>query len=137
MSGTKRDPPGPPTRDLMSRAGKIVSAGARKEAERKRAFARPSSAPRPRPYVELHAASAFSFLNGASLPEDLVDRAVELGLPAVALVDTNGVYGAPRFYKAAREAGLKALVGAEITLATSLRREPTDAALPHRKNAPP
>src|SRR3954468_12172149 len=65
-------------------------------------MARRSSPP---PYAELHAASAFSFLDGASLPEDLVDRAAALELPAVALVDANGVYAAPRFFKAAREAG--------------------------------
>src|SRR5882672_8684632 len=67
-------------------------------------------------YVELHAASAFSFLRGASLPEDLADRVAELGLPAAALVDVNGVYGAPRFYQAAKQAGVKALVGAEMVL---------------------
>jgi DNA polymerase III alpha subunit len=67
-------------------------------------------------YVELHAASAFSFLDGASAPEDLVDQAAELGLPAVALAGRNGVYGAPRLHKAAREAGLRALVGAEVVL---------------------
>ncbi len=70
-------------------------------------------------YAELRTASAFSFLDGSSPPEDLISRAAELGLPAVALADHNGVYGAPRFYRAAREAGIKALVGAEITL-TSL-----------------
>ncbi len=68
------------------------------------------------PYTELHAASAFSYLDGASLPEDLVEQAAALELPAMALVDANGVYGAPRFYKAASQAGLKALVGAEIAL---------------------
>jgi error-prone DNA polymerase len=68
------------------------------------------------PYAELHAASAFSFLNGTTLPEDLVQQAAALGLPAVALVDANGVYGAPRFYQAAKRAGLKALVGAEVAL---------------------
>ena len=80
---------------------------------------RPSGGPRhgPRPYAELRAASAFSFLDGSSLPEDLVAQAARLELPAVALVDTNGVYGAPRFYKAARAAGIKALVGCELTLA--------------------
>ncbi|MBK7978328.1 MAG: error-prone DNA polymerase [Deltaproteobacteria bacterium] len=72
-----------------------------------------------RGYPELHAASAFSFLDGASLPEDLVARAVELELPAVALVDTNGVYGAPRFYKAARAAGIQPFVGAEVALEES------------------
>jgi error-prone DNA polymerase len=68
-------------------------------------------------YVELHAASAFSFLEAASLPEALVDRAAELGYPAVALLDRNGVHGAPRFHKAARAAGIKAIVGAELTVA--------------------
>src|SRR5512142_2423568 len=68
-------------------------------------------------YVELHAASAFSFLRASSLPEDLVARAAELGYPAVALVDRDGVCGAPRFFKAAQKAGLRPLVGAELTLA--------------------
>ena len=94
----------------------IVAAGARKEKLRQRTWNPPASKLAPRPYAELRAASAFSFLDGASLPEDLVEEACRRGLPAVALVDTNGVYGAPRFYKAAREAGLKALVGAEVTL---------------------
>jgi hypothetical protein len=67
-------------------------------------------------YAELHCASAFSFLEGASQPEDLVERAAELELPAVALVDRNTVSGAPRFWKAARDAGIKPLVGAEIVL---------------------
>ena len=52
-------------------------------------------------YIELHSASAFSFLEGASLPETLVERAAALGYPALALLDRDGVYGAPRFHKAA------------------------------------
>src|SRR3954453_23381663 len=60
-------------------------------------------------------ASAFSFLQGASLPEALVERAADLGYPAVALMDCDGVYGAPRFYKAAQAAGPRALIGAELT----------------------
>ncbi len=67
-------------------------------------------------YAELHCASAFSFLEGASQPEDLVARAAELELPAVALVDRNTLSGAPRFWKAAKDAGIKPLVGAEIVL---------------------
>ena len=63
-------------------------------------------------YIELHTASAFSFLQGASLPEALVDRAAELGYPALALLDRDGVYGAPRFHKAARAAGIKPIIGA-------------------------
>src|ERR1700730_3733508 len=68
-------------------------------------------------YIELHTASAFSFLQGASLPEALVDRAADLGYPALALLDRDGVYGAPRFHKAARAAGLKPIIGADLTIA--------------------
>jgi error-prone DNA polymerase len=67
-------------------------------------------------YIELHSSSAFSFLDGASLPEALVARAAELGYPALALLDRDGVYGAPRFHQAARRAGLKAIIGAELTV---------------------
>jgi len=67
-------------------------------------------------YIELRARSAFSFLAGASLPEDLIERAAALGYPALALGDRDGVYGAPRFHQAAKRAGLRAIVGAELTL---------------------
>jgi error-prone DNA polymerase len=67
-------------------------------------------------YAELHCSSAFSFLDGACAPEDLAARAARLRLPAVALADANGVYGAPRFYRACKEHGIKALVGSELTL---------------------
>ena len=92
--------------------------GAVKEQLRRRRFQTPPKrrrGPAP-PYAELHAASSFSFLRGSSQPEDLVARAAALGLPAVALLDRNGVSGAPRFYKAAREAGIRALVGAEAVI---------------------
>src|SRR5688572_9772291 len=72
-------------------------------------------------YIELHASSAFSFLDGASLPEVLVDRAVALGYPALALLDRDGVYGVPRFHLAATRAGIKAIIGAELTVATGSR----------------
>jgi error-prone DNA polymerase len=68
-------------------------------------------------YIELRCRSAFSFLSGASLPEDLVEHAAMLGYPALALGDRNGVYGLPRFHLAAQRAGLRALVGCELTLA--------------------
>jgi error-prone DNA polymerase len=68
------------------------------------------------PYIELRARSAFSFLEGAAQPEDLVERAAELGYRAIALGDRDGLYGAPRFHHAAAKAGLKAIVGAELTL---------------------
>ena len=67
-------------------------------------------------YVELHARSAFSFLRGASVPEDLVRAAHEQELPALAVLDRDGVYGAPRVYGPARANGLRARVGAEITM---------------------
>lgn len=66
-------------------------------------------------YIELHARSAFSFLEGASLPEALVETCANLQMPAMALLDRDGVYGSPRFYMAARKAKLKAHIGAEVT----------------------
>ena len=67
-------------------------------------------------YVELRACSAFSFLEGAAAPEELAESAAVLGYDAIALGDRDGVYGAPRFYQAARQSGLRAMVGAELTL---------------------
>src|SRR6202163_4492837 len=66
-------------------------------------------------YIELHARSAFSFLEGASLPEELIGGCAQLGQPAMALLDTNGLYGAPRFHLAANKIGLQAHIGAEVT----------------------
>jgi len=66
-------------------------------------------------YVELRARSAFSFLDGASNPEDLALRAAELGHAAFALADRDGLYGAPRFHAAARKAGVRPIVGAELS----------------------
>jgi error-prone DNA polymerase len=66
-------------------------------------------------YVELHARSAFSFLEGASLPEALAVTCSEMGSPAMALLDTDNVCGAPRFYMAAKKLGIRAHLGAEIT----------------------
>ena len=67
-------------------------------------------------YIELHARSAFSFLEGASLPETLVRTGAAHGMLAMALLDRDGVYGAPRFYMAAKQHKIKAHVGAEISL---------------------
>src|SRR5262249_30868626 len=66
-------------------------------------------------YIELHSRSAFSFLEGASAPEQLIAVASELQMPAMALLDRNGVYGAARFHLAAKTANLKAHIGAEVT----------------------
>jgi len=67
-------------------------------------------------YVELHARSAFTFLEGASLPERLACVGAEYQMPAMALLDRNGVYGAPRFHLAAKRYGIKAHIGAEVSL---------------------
>jgi error-prone DNA polymerase len=66
-------------------------------------------------YVELHARSAFSFLEGASLPEALVATGGNLNMPAMALLDRDGVFGSPRFHMAAKKIGLKAHIGAEVS----------------------
>jgi error-prone DNA polymerase len=67
-------------------------------------------------YIELHCHSAFSFLDGASLPEQLVLTATELGYPALALTDHNGLYGSMAFAQQAQRLGLQAITGAEVTL---------------------
>ncbi|HEY3579319.1 MAG TPA: PHP domain-containing protein, partial [Pyrinomonadaceae bacterium] len=67
-------------------------------------------------YIELHTRSAFSFLEGASLPEELIATSLALDMPAMALLDRDGVYGAPRFHLAAKKNGLKAHIGAEVTV---------------------
>ena len=76
-------------------------------------------------YIELRTRSAFSFLEGSALPEDLVERAAELGYPALAMGDRDGLYGAPRFYHGAERAGIRAIVGAELTLDLSLAGAPS------------
>src|SRR5208283_3053692 len=67
-------------------------------------------------YVELHSCSAFSFLEGASLPEELAEAAANSGMPAIALLDRDGVYGSPRFHSAAKKCGINAHIGAEISI---------------------
>ncbi len=67
-------------------------------------------------YIELHARSAFSFLEGASTPEALIGAGAELDMPAMALLDRDGVYGAPRFHMAAKKSDIKAHIGAEIAV---------------------
>jgi len=67
-------------------------------------------------YIEFHARSAFSFLEGAALPEELIDACAAAGMPALALLDRDGVYGAPRFHLAAKKAGVRAHIGSEVTI---------------------
>src|SRR5213596_4122527 len=68
------------------------------------------------PYIELHACSAFSFLRGGSFPEQLAEAAAELEMPAMALLDRNGVYGAQRFSVAAREHNVRPIIGCELLM---------------------
>src|SRR5689334_8720719 len=73
-------------------------------------------------YVELHSRSAFSFLEGSSLPEELAGVCAQLGMPAMALLDRDGVYGAPRFHLAAKKLGVRAHIGAEVTFSPQRHR---------------
>jgi error-prone DNA polymerase len=88
-------------------------------------------------YVELHARSAFSFLEGASLPELLMSRCAQLDMPAMALLDRNGLYGAPRFHIAAQRAGAQAHIGAEIAVGNAGERMRPPSWLPHQVPAEP
>lgn len=76
-------------------------------------------------YVELHARSAFTFLEGASLPEGLALACAQHGMPAMALLDRNGVYGAPRFHMAAKKLKIRAHIGAEISIGDVTQNAPT------------
>src|SRR5947207_3112039 len=67
-------------------------------------------------FVELHSCSAFSFLRGGSFPEQLAEVAAELEMPAMALIDRDGVYGAQRFSTAAREHNVRPIIGAELSM---------------------
>jgi len=88
-------------------------------------------------YIELHATSAFSFLAGGALPERLMERARELEMPAMAIADRNGVYGAARFHTAAQGCGTKAHIGAEIAVSSFGNRLTPPGWLPHQfPNAP-
>jgi error-prone DNA polymerase len=83
-------------------------------------------------YVELHAASAFSFLEGASQPEELTKRAYELEMPAMALLDRNGVYGSARLHTSALRNSIRAHVGAEVAVSDFGPRLKPPAWLPHQ-----
>jgi error-prone DNA polymerase len=89
------------------------------------------------PYVELHAASVFSFLEGASQPEMLIEHAAKQGMPAIALLDRNGIYGSARFHTSARRNGIRAHLGAEIAVSSFGSRLLPPAWLPHQHIAEP
>src|SRR5687767_15665749 len=79
-------------------------------------------------YAELHCHTNFSFLDGASHPEELAEEAARLGLEALAVTDHDGFYGIVRFAEAAREVGLRTIFGAELTL--GLTKQPVGDADP-------
>jgi error-prone DNA polymerase len=83
------------------------------------------------PYAELHVHSAFSFLDGASTPEELVEEASRLGLRAIALTDHDGLYGVVRFAQAARELRMATVFGAELSLSNTVRTDVPDPPGPH------
>lgn len=83
------------------------------------------------PYAELHAHSAYSFLDGASTPEELVEEAARLDLRAIALTDHDGLYGVVRFAEAARELDMSTVFGAELSLGNVPRTERPDPPGPH------
>ncbi|MDH6247565.1 error-prone DNA polymerase [Mycobacterium sp. OTB74] len=138
---------GPPSWAEMQRvlSGKPRVAGASPEApadggdspawSRKRGNYRPVDRPaRPAtsvPYAELHTHSAYSFLDGASTPEELVEEAVRLDLRAIALTDHDGLYGVVRFAEAAKELNMATVFGAELSLGNVARTELPDPPGPH------
>jgi error-prone DNA polymerase len=83
------------------------------------------------PYAELHVHSAYSFLDGASTPEELVEEAVRLDLRAIALTDHDGLYGVVRFAEAAKELHMATVFGAELSLSNTARTERPDPPGPH------
>src|SRR5690242_11379451 len=88
------------------------------------------------PYAELHAHSSYSFLDGASSPEELVEEAVRLGLEALTLTDHDGVYGLVRFAAAAREYGLPTAFGAELSLDAPIARTQSERDIATRVGVP-
>ncbi|HEX7495903.1 MAG TPA: PHP domain-containing protein, partial [Candidatus Limnocylindrales bacterium] len=84
-------------------------------------------------YAELHCHTNFSFLDGASPPDELVERAVELGLSGLAVTDHGGLYGVVRFATAAQEAGLRPIVGIEIELMDAAAPDPAGVVIPPRR----
>ena len=83
------------------------------------------------PYAELHAHSAFSFLDGAGSPEELVEEAARLDLRAIALTDHDGLYGVVRFAEAAADLGVRTVFGAELSLGGTARAGVPDPPGPH------
>ena len=87
-------------------------------------------------YVELHARSAFSFLDGATMPEFLIQQAAHLEMPAMGLLDRNGLYGAARFHMEGTRCGVQAHIGAEVSISDLGQCLQPAAYLPHHNFRP-
>ncbi len=129
-------PPEPPGRRHQAALSEPLADGSDSPAwSRKRGAYQPPELDRPAgrtvPYAELHAHSAFSFLDGASTPEELVEEAARLDLRAIALTDHDGLYGVVRFAEAARELGMRTVFGAELSLGEVPRTHTPDPPGPH------
>jgi error-prone DNA polymerase len=126
---------GKPRRAGMPLAEPPVDGGDSPAFSRRRGAYQPPDDRRPAgtsiPYAELHAHSAYSFLDGASTPEELVEEAVRLDLRAIALTDHDGLYGVVRFAEAAQELDMRTVFGAELSLGTGARTEDADPPGPH------
>jgi error-prone DNA polymerase len=88
-------------------------------------------------YVELHARSAFSFLEGATMPEHLMQQAAHLGIPAMGLLDRNGFYGSVRFHMEGKKVGVRSHIGAEVSMSDLGQRHRPRSYLPHQQPAEP
>ena len=141
LNGRPRRAGGPSSADERhSRDGQAGDGGDSPAWSRKRGeYRAPESARRPTtsgpsgtvPYAELHAHSAYSFLDGASTPEELVEEAAQLDLRALALTDHDGLYGVVRFAEAARELDVATVFGAELSLSGGSRTDEPDPPGPH------
>src|SRR4051794_11206336 len=87
----------------------------------------------PSTYAELHCHTNFSFLDGASTPEDLTQRAAELGLSGLAVTDHDGLYGVVRFALAAEAAGVRPVIGVEVELLDAAVPDPAGVVIPARR----
>ena len=86
-------------------------------------------------YAELHCHTNFSFLDGASAPDELVERAAEVGLSGLAITDHQGLYGVVRFAAAAEAAGIRPIIGSEIELLDPLVPDPDQTVIPARRRS--
>ena len=87
----------------------------------------------PQAFAELHCHSNFSFLDGASTVDDLAERAVEVGYPALAITDHQGLYGAVRFSSAMHEVGLRPIIGLEVELLDPVVPDALGVVVPRRR----